>query len=115
MRNLTESCHPVNPLVAALERLIDERIRIALGRGVADELVADNAEGLPLSSRQIRGLCKSGVLPGSKRGRRWYVKRAAIEAYLSPASRPAPANDEKTSDPIADLGRSLGLKIGGAR
>ncbi len=96
----------------ALTALVDERVRVALERP-ADDVVNDATPGLPVSARKARQLAKEGAFPATKRGRRWFFRRADLVAHLT--SAPLARGASKAPDPVDELAASLGLAIGGAR
>ena len=103
----------LHALVVALVPLVAAELRASGVSG--DDLVNDLTPGLGMSPRKIRTLAKDGAFRAAKRGRRWYFRRADLEAYVAPAARVTSTPANETADPVADLGRSLGLRIGGAR
>jgi excisionase family DNA binding protein len=50
------------------------------GRWLRTDQVADR---LRLKERRIRQLCESGILPGVKTGRKWWIPESALQEYLS--------------------------------
>lgn len=106
------NANALDGLARALATFIDERVRVALERPAAD-IVSDASPDLPVPARKARQLAKAGAFPATKRGRRWFFRRADLLAHLSPgAAGPAP---ERTPDAVDALADSLGIKIGGAR
>jgi excisionase family DNA binding protein len=57
---------------------------------------AEAARALKVTQIRIAAMCRAGVLPATKRGRDWYIKRADLEARANntpppgrPRTRPA--------------------------
>ena len=51
---------------------------------------AEAAAELGLETSHVRRLCERGTLAATKRGRDWFVDRAAVENYRSAERKPGP-------------------------
>lgn len=99
----------IDKLARALAAFVDERVREALDRPT-DDVVSDATPGLPVPARKARQLAKEGVFPATKRGRRWYFRRADLLAFLT--AREA-GRGERAPDAVDELAASLGLSMPG--
>lgn len=96
--------------MASSENVAPSPLEIEIRRIVRAELAAMKSEGDPLvahtdwpgvSRRQAAALARRGEIAGAtKRGKTWFARRSAVEAYVSSGAQP-PAND--TDDEIDSI------------
>lgn len=115
---LPDSTATVNRIFAQLGvvilALVKEVVKEELKQPASD--VVSDIEPGPVPPAKVRQLCKAGAFPATKKGRRWYFRRADLMAYLSPEQRPIASNDvAPAADPVDELAGKLGLRIGGRR
>ncbi len=105
----------VRQLAAALADELAEpvarRVVDLLRDGDAIDLVDQHTS--PLGPRRHVKLCRKGVLPHTRLGRRWCVRRSDLEAYLGTGAEapPRPANDTAPRQADEALAAELGLRV----
>lgn len=105
--NKSSSKEPLHPALHALAEFVRDVVQQTTAPREADWV--DQHES-PLGKRRHLELVRAGVLPGSKRGRRVFVRRTDIEAFIA-GGLVAPATPKSKKNDVDDDLRALGFEV----